>query len=552
MKILRILSRFFLLGLISFLAATAWRYWSWRPVFPAPIWLAVARASAVYYGRATPPVPAGLPTLHAWLSVVRAAAFFGSLDAVGVVVVVAWLSLLFSVLADHRRETKDRRELASKTKERRPQQITIADVPLPRKSEVRGVLLRGVPGSGKTQVIMSLLLQFRDRGATIVSVDRGGELTRRLYRRGDMILNPLDARAARVAVQREARTEIQRDSLSEMLFPAAGGSEAGIFFRQAAGAVFSVLLRIAGDRPLWPLLSSRDALRAALAGTEAEEYAVSREWGSIYTTIMNSTRWLRMLPPVAARDAFSIREFVPQAVKTGGGALWVVIPKSAAAVLNPLAALAVGIVCESVLALPPNDARRIIVSTDELGNLPALSKLETFATEGRKHGGGLLSGVQANAQTSKIYGRESASTIISCFQTHLILRQGDEETAEAASQFLGSKEVREWHASEGSSSGGEHQTSSSGRAEHVRVKRSVLARELQELPDLVGYLSIAPHPPARVRVPLVNLPQVTAPFVPCPEPPTSATPTPPKSPPSPPSNSTPAAPADGLNIDGLM
>ena len=529
MKTLRIISRFFLLAILTFLTASAWQYWSWRVALPAPIWLALARASALYYGQSVPSVPAGLPSMAAWLSVVRSAAYFGALDALAVVVVVAWLSLVIWFFRGRLRASKDQRALAAKTKEHAHQQIRIAGVPLPHKSEVRDVLLRGVPGAGKTQIVLSLLRQFCERGATIIAVDRDGELMQRLYRPGDSILNPLDQRTVKVAVQREARTEIERDSIAEMLFPAGGGSEAGIFFARAAATVFSVLLRVAGDRPLWPLLSSREALRAALGGTEADEYVRSREWGSIYTTLMNSTRWIRMLPPAGARDAFSIREFVPAALqKPGGAALWIPIPKPAAAALNPLAALAVGIVCEATLALPPNAERRVIISTDELGNLPALSKLETFCSEGRKHGGGMIAGVQANSQTVKIYGRESAGTIISCFQTHLIFRQGDEETAESASKFLGSREIREWHQSHGESAGGEHSTHSSGQAEHIRVKRSVLARELQELPDLVGYLSIAPHPPARVRVPLVNLPQVTAPFVPCPEPPSS------------PSNSTPA------------
>jgi DNA replication protein DnaC len=54
----------------------------------------------------------------------------------------------------------------------------------------------GDTGTGKTRLIMMLLLQIAERGHSAIVYDPACEFVQRFYdaNRGDVILNPLDAR----------------------------------------------------------------------------------------------------------------------------------------------------------------------------------------------------------------------------------------------------------------------------------------------------------------------------------------------------------------------
>lgn len=462
------------------------------------------------------------PTVQQWLVTLHQAERVGLVAGLGLGVLLLALLIALSRWQRHLAATKARREIARKTAampftESRKRQISLARVPLPSKAEPRGILLCGTPGTGKSKALLSVAVAARERNDTLVGVDRGGELVEGLYREGDSIFCPLDRRSAPWSLLAEIRGDIDRDTIGELLFPQRGDGGPGDFFQQAAGVVFKSLLRACANENnsrLWSLLANKRELELALHGTEAEQYLAAREWGGIYGNMMNGLQWLKYLPPTAGKNAFSVRQFIRESDAKPGRAMWGIIPKSAAAALNPLAALLVGLVAHEALSLPPSDTRRIWLPTDELGNLPMLSNFSTVMTEGRKHGLCPISGVQSIAQLRITYGRDGAQELMSCYQTWLILRQGDAESAESMSKHIGDKEVREWQQSEGASVGEGRNTSNRGRSEHVRVKRSVLARELQELPDLHGYLCLSPYPPAAVDLPMIELPAVAARFEP--------------------------------------
>ena len=57
-------------------------------------------------------------------------------------------------------------------------------------------IIAGETGSGKTQLIMQILRQIRDRGDSAIVYDPACEYIQRFYdeKRGDVVLNPLDER----------------------------------------------------------------------------------------------------------------------------------------------------------------------------------------------------------------------------------------------------------------------------------------------------------------------------------------------------------------------
>lgn len=460
--------------------------------------------------------------LQRWLVAMHSAEKAG-LEAAGgadLFLLILWVGL--AIRKKRRAKTQARRALARKTSSMpltaaRRKQIELARVPLPGKAEPRGILLCGAPGSGKSQAILAVMQQARERNDTIVALDRGGELLSKLYRPGDVIFCPLDKRDPGWSELAETRNDMDRDTFAEMLFPLRGDGGAADFFQEAAGVVVKTILGACSgldNAAVWRRLSNNKELMATLRGTEAEEYTKAREWGGIVSNLMNTMQWLKYLPPNHGADSFSIRRFIGESDTMPGRTLWCVIPKSAATTLKPMAALLVGLVAHQALSLPPSDTRRIWLATDELGNLPILSNFSTVLSEGRKHGLCPISGVQSIAQLRKIYGRDGAQELMACYQNWLILRQGDAESAESMSKHIGEREIREWRKTEGSSTGDGRSTSNSGRSEQVRIKRSVLARQLQELPDLQGFLCISPYPPAYVDLPVIELPTSASPFEP--------------------------------------
>jgi hypothetical protein len=140
-----------------------------------------------------------------------------------------------------------------------------------------------------------------------------------------------------------------------------------------------------------------------------------------------------------------------------------------------------------------------VLGTDELGQIETINNFGGALTNGRKPGLFTISGAQHVEQVKRRYGGE-AKEIFSSFGTKLILGQGDTESAEFWSREIGTTEIREWHKSEGQSSGDGRNNRNSGQSEHIRMRPRVLAHELRELPKLTGYLLIGHFPAARVSL----------------------------------------------------
>jgi type IV secretory pathway TraG/TraD family ATPase VirD4 len=101
-------------------------------------------------------------------------------------------------------------------------------------------------------------------------------------------------------------------------------------------------------------------------------------------------------------------------------------------------------------------------------------------------------GFQSIAQVSSLYGTGDAQTIVENCSNTLILRCSASEgggTARFASQLVGEREVRRttlsrsWRASE--------ILGSTTRSEHVAVEPALLPSQIEQLPDLAGYLKHA-------------------------------------------------------------
>jgi hypothetical protein len=145
-------------------------------------------------------------------------------------------------------------------------------VRVPRRIESSHFLIVGDTGTGKSMLIRQLLQQLEERGETAIVYDPALEYTPEFYtpERGDVILNPLDARSPYWSPGDEWRHEAETLTLATSLFP--DGDHPHEFFIEAPRKIFAHLLtlRPSAEQLGW-WLSHDDELDRRLTGTS---YAV--------------------------------------------------------------------------------------------------------------------------------------------------------------------------------------------------------------------------------------------------------------------------------------
>src|ERR671931_1873903 len=137
---------------------------------------------------------------------------------------------------------------------------------------------------------------------------------------------------------------------------------------------------------------------------------------------------------------FSLRSWLAD---RKGGNLFITWREDMAEALKPLISAWVDVLSPSIPSLAEDPTRRIWMFLDELASLEKLPSLEDAATKGRKAGLRIVAGLQSTAQLEKIYGREEAQTLRSCFRSLVVLggARTDPKTCDDMSQSLGEHEV---------------------------------------------------------------------------------------------------------------
>jgi type IV secretory pathway TraG/TraD family ATPase VirD4 len=146
--------------------------------------------------------------------------------------------------------------------------------------------------------------------------------------------------------------------------------------------------------------------------------------------------------------------------------------------------------------------QRLWFVVDELDALGQIDGLKDALARLRKFGGRCVLGLQSIAQVSSTYGHGEAQTLIENCSNTLILRCSGSEhggTSRFASRLIGDREVTRIMTSR--SRRGAELISSVTRAQQQAVEAAVLGSQIEQLPDLSGYLKLASAPEwRRVRL----------------------------------------------------
>jgi type IV secretory pathway TraG/TraD family ATPase VirD4 len=386
--------------------------------------------------------------------------------------------------------------------------ISLAGLRVPAMDEAKHFKLIGTTGTGKSTAVQELMRQALARGDRAVIADPDGGYLRRFYRedRGDIILNPFDQRSVKWDLFSEIRKVYDVEQLARSLIPDHEGADRS--WRGYARTFFTAITRRAQEAgvtdvgELYRLLVVADAaeLRILVHGTPAQPFLEehnSRMFDSIRSVTSSA---VGALDYIAQQNSarFSIRDWVDGEKP---GVLF--MPYKA----GQIAALRSSISGWMRLAIfetmdRGEQSTRLWFVVDELDALGQIDGLKDALARLRKFNGRCVLGFQSIAQVSSTYGPGDAHTIVENCGNTLILRCSSSEgggTARFASQLIGEREVVRTTISR--SRRLTDMLGSVSRSQHFGIEPAVLASQLEQLPDLNGYLKYASDPNwARVRL----------------------------------------------------
>jgi Type IV secretion-system coupling protein DNA-binding domain len=403
---------------------------------------------------------------------------------------------------------------------RRDEAITLAGIPVAPLDETKHFKLIGTTGTGKSTAIRELLTGALQRGDRVIVADPdGGYLARfKDTSRGDVVLNPFDADSLKWDLFGEINNAYDIDQLARSLLPDQGGPDrswigyARTFFgsvtRQAHEA------GVTDIRELYNLLVVADTkeLRGFLAGTPAQPFLEEHN-GRMFDSIRSVTssavasldyiaqqttaplsirRWVREGYP--AKSANAATALAPANDGANGGVLFIPYKAGQIAALRSTISAWMRLAIFEAMSQPEGDQRLWFV-VDELDALGQIDGLKDALARLRKFGGRCVLGFQSIAQVSTTYGSGDAQTIVENCGNTLILRCSGSDhggTANFASRLIGQREVLRTNRSR--SRRPTDLLSATTLSEHIGIEPAVMDSQIEQLPDLSGYLKFASVP----------------------------------------------------------
>ena len=398
-------------------------------------------------------------------------------------------------------------------------EITLAGVPVAAEDEAKHFKLIGTTGTGKSTAIHEMLSTALARGDRAVIADPDGGYLRQFYdpNRGDVILNPFDPRSAKWDLFGEITNDYDVDQLARSLIPDHEGPDrswrgyARTFFSAVTAQAHGAGSREVGELYRLLVVAGTTELKTLVAGTPAQPFLEDhngRMFDSIRSVTSSAVSTLEYVSrqrsaPLAVRDW--VRESsAPRGMSSGGsnarGVLFMPYRAGQIAALRSIISAWMRLAIFEAMNREEG-AERLWFVVDELDALGQIDGLKDALARLRKFGGRCVLGFQSVAQVSSTYGSGEAQTIVENCGNTLILRCSGSEhggTSLFASRLIGEREVVRRHTSRGHDREGWFAARGVRRSTSVSrqpiVEAAVLPAEIEQLPDLSGYLKTAASP----------------------------------------------------------
>ena len=384
--------------------------------------------------------------------------------------------------------------------------VSLAGVGLHPQEETKHFKLIGTTGTGKSTAIASLLAGALGRGDRAVITDPDGGYLKRFYdrRRGDVILNPFESASVRWDPFADVQAPWDIEQVVMGLIPSTEDASAREWRGYARTFLSAVLRRCWCSQEvdlaeLWRLLTIASAaeLRPVVAGSPAQPFLDpenTRMFSSIRSVAVSAAAALEYVATQRARS-FSVRRWV----REGRGVLFMPYAAGQIAALRSIIAMWMRLSIFEAMNGAGEDQHLWFV-VDELDSLGAIDGLKDALTRLRKFGGRCVLGFQSAAQVSSTYGADAQTIVENCGNSLILRCSGSEPggTAQFASRLIGEREVIRRQTARGRDREGLFAARGARRSTNVSeqhvIEAAVLAAQLEQLPDLAGYLKTASSP----------------------------------------------------------
>lgn len=379
---------------------------------------------------------------------------------------------------------------------------------IPKQKEAQHFQFMGDTGVGKSQLIMQMLRQIREREDSAIVYDPACEYIQRFYNkdRGDVVLNPLDQRCPYWGPAQEMGSNAEAEAIATSLY-APKTDRMDEFFHETPAQIFAHLLR-RGPTPhqLAEWMASEAQLMKLVKGTEMAFY-IDRKAGPQRAGVLSSlglvAKSFRLLPTrEEAKGEWNARTWS----RERKGWIFITSRPPERDTLRPLFSLWIDLLIMRLMTTPAPGQMPVWFVIDELASLQKLPQLHTALTEARKSSNPIVLGFQGKAQLETIYGH-LAEVMLSQPATKIYMKTSEPKAAEWISESLGKVEIERLRETkfDGTRSGKNFTLDR-------QVEPLVMASEIGGLDDRHAYLKLGNNV-ARFAFDYLDLPSDTPGFL---------------------------------------
>jgi type IV secretory pathway TraG/TraD family ATPase VirD4 len=313
---------------------------------------------------------------------------------------------------------------------------------IPEGAQDKHIAIIGDTGTGKTSIILQVLEQIAIRGESAIIYDPACEFVQRFYdpKRGDIVLNPLDARCPYWSPSDELVRTSEAKTIAVSLYQPTTDKK-GEFFVESPQKIFAHLLTfLPTPAELLEWMSRPEEIDRRVKGTELAALIDPRapqQRSGVLASLGLIADSLKMLPTEAdCNGRWTATNWVEH--RKGWIFLTSLAPQRES--LRPLISLWIDLLILRLLNAPKPGQRPVWFLIDELASLQRLPQLHTAITENRKTKNPIVLGFQGKAQVEVNYGH-LAEVMLSQPATKIYLKTSEPKAAKWVSEALGEIEV---------------------------------------------------------------------------------------------------------------
>jgi hypothetical protein len=300
--------------------------------------------------------------------------------------------------------------------------------------------------------------------------------------RGDVVLNPMDARCPFWSPGDEVPHEAEALTLAASLFPDQGRENR--FFVEAPRKIFAHLLNLKPTpQELTYWMSNAEEIDKRVEGTELaamiDRHAANQRSGVLGSLNMVADAF-KLLP----KESETTRRWnTVEWAKERKGWVFLTSKPTMRERMRPLMSLWLDLL---VLRLMNEEStkRKTWFVLDELASLQRLPQLTTAVTENRKSNNPMVLGFQGKSQVEALYGHV-AEAMLSQPATKIFLKTSEPNASEWISKAIGEIEVERFRESR---TVGKFPRNSENQSRDITREPLVMASEVAGLDPLHGYL----------------------------------------------------------------